>query len=63
MTLNPLKGDKINALYNQILALISLQRYSQADETLQKLLELDPKNTQAQKIKDLVGNFLQVQEK
>ena len=50
LDLNPEKLAQVNALYNKILVLMSLQEYERAKETLSKLLEIEPNHPEAQKI-------------
>ena len=56
LDLNPEKPAQINALYNKILVLMSLHEYERAKETLSKLLEIAPKHSEAQKIRDILPN-------
>ncbi|ACK70168.1 Tetratricopeptide TPR_2 repeat protein [Gloeothece citriformis PCC 7424] len=48
LDLNPDSLAKTKALYNKSLALISLENYQQAEETLKYLLEIAPENQSAQ---------------
>ncbi len=50
LDINPDKPAQINALYNKILALMSLHEYERAKETLSNLLEIAPNHPKAQKI-------------